>query len=107
MTAHITDCGRAFVVGMVHGLAGSAALMLLVLTTIESPVAGFAYIAIFGVGSMGGMMLMSALVSLPAQLTRRRWQHADLFVSGAAGLLSVGFGVLMCYEIGFVKGLLL
>jgi high-affinity nickel-transport protein len=98
---------RPLVVGMIHGLAGSAAVMLLVLATIGSPLVGFAYIAIFGVGSIGVMVLMSVLVGLPTQLTKRRWRSADLLLRGAAGLLSVAFGILMCYEIGFVRGLLL
>ncbi|HEY0100693.1 MAG TPA: hypothetical protein VGB76_17235, partial [Pyrinomonadaceae bacterium] len=56
---------RPLLVGMVHGLAGSASLMLLVLSTISSPPVELLFILIFGVGSIGGMMLMSALVGLP------------------------------------------
>ncbi|HVF57749.1 MAG TPA: hypothetical protein VM934_16470 [Pyrinomonadaceae bacterium] len=96
---------RSLVVGMVHGLAGSAALMLLVLSTIPTPLMGFTYIAVFGVGSIGGMMLMSALVGLPLQFTAARFNRANLAVRGLAGLFSLGFGVFMVYEIGFVKGL--
>jgi ABC-type nickel/cobalt efflux system permease component RcnA len=97
---------RPFVVGLVHGLAGSAALMLLVLSTISSPLVGLAYIAIFGLGSIGGMILMSALVSLPIHLTASRFRQANLAVRALAGLFSLGFGLFMFYEIGFVDGLL-
>ena len=91
---------RPLVVGMVHGLAGSAALMLLVLSTINAPLVGLLYILIFGVGSIGGMMLMSALVSLPLSLTAKRFTRANLMMRGLAGLFSVSFGLLMLYKIG-------
>ncbi|MBC7912406.1 MAG: hypothetical protein H7Y30_18005 [Pyrinomonadaceae bacterium] len=96
---------RPLVIGMVHGLAGSAALMLLVLSTISSPVVGLTYIVIFGIGSIGGMMLMSALVGLPMRLTAKRFTRANLMIRGLAGLFSVSFGLFMVYEIGFVGGL--
>lgn len=99
--------GRPLVVGMIHGLAGSAALMLLVLSTIQSPLTGLAYIAVFGVGSIGGMMLMSALVGLPVHLTAGRFMRANLAIRCLAGLFSLGFGLFMVYEIGFVDGLFL
>lgn len=96
---------RSLVVGMVHGLAGSAALMLLVLSTIETPLLGLLYVAVFGVGSVGGMMLMSALVSLPLHLTAVRFGRANLLIRGAAGLFSLSFGLFMLYEIGIAGGL--
>lgn len=96
---------RPVLVGMVHGLAGSAALMLLVLTTIPSPVIGMLYICVFGFGSVAGMMLMSALVSLPVRLTADRFKRAHLTVRGLAGLFSLCFGLFMVYQIGFVEGL--
>ncbi|HYJ47912.1 MAG TPA: sulfite exporter TauE/SafE family protein, partial [Pyrinomonadaceae bacterium] len=96
---------RPLFIGMVHGLAGSAALMLLVLSTIPSPLVGMAYILVFGVGSIGGMMLMSALIGLPVRLMADRFRHAQTSVRGLAGLFSLGFGLFMVYQIGFVEGL--
>ncbi|HEV2914822.1 MAG TPA: hypothetical protein VGX92_16205 [Pyrinomonadaceae bacterium] len=96
---------RPLLVGMVHGLAGSAALMLLVLSTINAPLIGLVYIMVFGVGSIGGMMMMSALVSLPLYLTAARFNRANLTVRGLAGLFSLSFGLFMIYEIGFGRGL--
>lgn len=96
---------RPLIVGMVHGLAGSAALMLIVLSTIKSPLVAFIYIAVFGIGSIGGMMLMSALVALPIHLTSGRFDRANFAVRGLAGLFSLCFGVFMIYQIGFVDGL--
>jgi hypothetical protein len=96
---------RTLFVGMLHGLAGSAALMLLVASTVESRLAGLLYVVVFGVGSAGGMMLMGALVSLPLRLTAARFTRANLLVRGAAGLFSLGLGLLMIYETGAAGGL--
>lgn len=97
---------RPLIIGMVHGLAGSAALMLLVLSRITSPALGLVYIGLFGVGSIGGMMGMSSLLSLPASLTAEKFNRANLAVRALAGCFSLGFGLFMVYEIGFVGGLL-
>jgi hypothetical protein len=94
-------------VGFVHGVAGSAALMLLVLSTVPSPWLGVVYIVAFGAGSIGGMLCMSAVVALPARLTVQRFARAHLAVRMLAGLFSLGFGLFMAYQIGVVKGLLL
>ena len=66
---------------------------------------GITYIVVFGVGSIGGMMLMSALVGLPVYLTAARSNRANLAVRGMAGLFSLSFGLFMVYKIGFVEGL--
>jgi hypothetical protein len=95
------------VVGMMHGLAGSAALMLMVLSTIPTPALGLAYIAAFGVGSIGGMAFMSALVGLPVHLTAERFTRANVAVRVLAGIFSLGCGLLMAYDIGIVGGFLL
>jgi nickel/cobalt transporter (NicO) family protein len=98
---------RPLIIGMVHGLAGSAALMLSVLITIkESTALAFAYIIIFGVGSIGGMMVMSLILSLPIHLTSKHLTKTNLAVRALAGCFSLGFGLFMVYEIGFVEGLL-
>jgi ABC-type nickel/cobalt efflux system permease component RcnA len=96
---------RPLIIGMIHGLAGSGALMLLVLSTISSPVVGMSYIVVFGVGSIGGMMLMSLLLSVPFHLTAKRFARVDFAMRGMAGLFSLGFGLFMIYQIGFVQGL--
>jgi ABC-type nickel/cobalt efflux system permease component RcnA len=96
---------RPLLVGMVHGFAGSAALMLLVLSTINSPLVGMLYIIVFGAGSIGGMMMMSALVGLPVHFTASRFTRANLALRCVAGLFSLSFGFLMVYRIGFTDGL--
>jgi sulfite exporter TauE/SafE len=84
---------------------GSAALMLLTVTTISAPLEGMFYIAIFGIGSMGGMMIMSTLVSLPAGLTAARYERAHVALRGVSGLLSVSLGLFTMYEISIVNHL--
>lgn len=96
---------RTLAVGMLHGLAGSAALMLLVVSTVESRVVALLYVLVFGVGSAGGMMLMGALVSLPMRLTAARFRSANAMIRGAAGLFSLGLGLLIIYETGAAGGL--
>jgi len=99
---------RPLVVGMVHGMAGSAALTLLVLATIPSPLVGFFYIVIFGIGSTGGMMIMSTLFALPAKLAvGNRFTRASLVVRALAAVFSLGLGAFVIYDIGFVNHLLI
>lgn len=92
---------RPLIVGMVHGLAGSAALMLGVLATIKSTAVAFAYIIIFGIGSIGGMMVMSVILSLPMHLTPDHFTKTNFALRALAGCFSLGFGLFMAYDIGF------
>lgn len=95
---------RPFFVGMVHGLAGSAALMLVVLATISSRVLALLYIAIFGVGSVGGMVLMSALIGLPFAMTTRH-RTINTVVRASAGAISLSFGLFYAWQIAAAGGL--
>lgn len=96
---------RALIIGMIHGLAGSAGLMLVMIPTIESRAVGLLYILVFGVGSIGGMMLMSLLVSLPFRLTASRFNRFNYILQSLAGLVSVGLGLFIIYEKGIAEGL--
>jgi sulfite exporter TauE/SafE len=96
---------RALIIGMIHGLAGSAGLMLALIPTIESRAVGLLYILVFGVGSIGGMMLMSFLVSLPFRLTAARFNRFNYILQSVAGLVSVGLGLFIIYEKGIAEGL--
>jgi len=99
-TSHAHDSHRRpFAVGMIHGLAGSAALMLLIAASTPSPWIGLAYIVSFGVGSIGGMVAMSALVTVPSVLAADRFAGVNTVVRGVAGALSIGVGLALGYEI--------
>jgi len=91
---------RPFIVGMIHGLAGSGALMLLVLSTIRQPLIALSYVLTFGVGSTGGMMLMSALAGLPAILTAQRFARANMMLRAAAASFSIVLGFAITYQLG-------
>jgi ABC-type nickel/cobalt efflux system permease component RcnA len=87
---------RPFAVGVVHGLAGSAALTLVVLADVMrggSRLLGVAYLLLFGLGSVGGMLLMSTLIGLPFVLSAARFRRVDTPVRLLAGALSVAFGL--------------
>jgi sulfite exporter TauE/SafE len=83
---------KPLLVGMVHGFAGSAALLVLVLSTIQSPLTGVLYILIFGLGSIVGMLAVSALIGLPFLFTLGRFQRLHGGARVLAGLLSIGIG---------------
>ncbi|MEO6323201.1 MAG: sulfite exporter TauE/SafE family protein [Thermoanaerobaculia bacterium] len=97
---------RPFIVGMVHGLAGSAALTIVVLSTIQSPWAGLFYVLVFGLGTIVGMLVMSAAVGLPFALAARKASRLAGRVQVLAALSSIGFGLWYAYRILFVEGLL-
>ena len=85
-------------VGMLHGMAGSAALMILVLATIPSAVAGLIYIAVFGLGSLGGMLVMSSLISLAFLFTASRFRFINQTLQLIVGLFSLSFGLFLVWE---------
>ncbi len=83
---------RSLLIGMMQGLAGSAALVVLAATALESPLEGLSYVLLFGLGSVLGMALLSAVISLPLSLAASRltWFHRG--IRGAAGVVSIGVG---------------
>ena len=96
---------RPLVVGLVHGLAGSAAVALLVLAAIRDPWWATAYLVIFGAGTIAGMMLITAAVAVPFAVTARRFAGLNRHLATATGVLSLAFGLWMAYQIGVVGGL--
>jgi high-affinity nickel-transport protein len=96
---------RPLAVGVVHGLAGSAAIALFVLATIHDGTWRVVYLGIFGIGTIAGMMLITAAISLPFAYTSRRLSGFNRSLEFAAGLLSLGFGFFLIYQIGFIDGL--
>ena len=96
---------RPVIVGVVHGLAGSAAVALLVLPLIQKPVWGVLYLAIFGAGTIAGMMLITAAMAVPFAWSSRKLVRFNQGLALASGFLSLTFGIFMVYQIGVVKGL--
>jgi high-affinity nickel permease len=96
---------RPLAVGVVHGLAGSAAVALLVLTTIRSPRWAIAYLLVFGLGTIAGMMLITMILGAPFAYTGKRFASLNRGLGLASGVISVAFGLLITFQIGFVNGL--
>ncbi len=84
---------RALLVGMMHGMAGSAALILLTLQTIQDPWMGMVHILVFGLGSVVGMALVSAVIAVPMQLTDRRLTWAHGMFQALIGLFTTATGL--------------
>ncbi len=96
---------RPLVVGVVHGLAGSAAVALLVLGTIRDPGWAVGYLVVFGAGTVAGMLLITTAMALPFAYAARRFARLHRGLGLASGALSLAFGLFLVYEIGFVHGL--
>ena len=96
---------RPLIVGFVHGLAGSAAVALLVLTTIKDASWAILYLAIFGGGTVLGMMVLTLAMAGPIAIASKLFGSTEQKLARATGLLSIAFGLFLAYEIGFVDGL--
>ena len=90
---------RPLCIGMAHGLAGSAALLLLVVASAHSVMEGLVYITVFGCGSILGMMLIGLILSFPVVWSLRLGQPVFLAVQGVACLGSVGLGLSIIYRV--------
>jgi ABC-type nickel/cobalt efflux system permease component RcnA len=96
---------RPLAVGIVHGLAGSAAVALLVLTTIRVASWAVFYLLVFGLGTVAGMMLITAAIALPFKFSETRFARLNRGLGLASGVISLGFGLFIVYQMGFVNGL--
>ena len=101
----IYQCVRPLAIGLVHGLAGSAAVALLVLSTIHSPIWATAYLLIFGAGTMIGMMCMTAMIAVPLAFAGDRFAKLGRYLGAASGMASLCFGSFLVYQLGFLGGL--
>jgi hypothetical protein len=101
------QAARSALTGLVHGLAGSAAVALLVLSTVRSPYAAVAYLLVFGLGTIAGMTVITALLSVPFAARLPVLSRFRRALALGTGLLSLGFGLYLVVHIGFVDGLLL
>lgn len=98
---------RPFLVGAVHGLAGSAAIALLVVTTIHEPRWALAHLVLFGLGTMLGMALLTVAIVLPLGALLSRFGGRERVLVRGMGVVSIAVGVWLAYQVGFVDGLFL
>ena len=89
---------RALAVGMMHGLAGSAALMVLAFARFASPLSGLVYILVFGAGSIAGMAVLSLAIAVPLRWTSRSFGRLNQVLQGAAALCAIGIGAALIAE---------
>ena len=99
------QAARPLVVGVVHGLAGSAAVALLVLTTIGDTLWSTLYLLVFGVGTIAGMMLITAGIAWPLSYAGARFAGLPHRLRVASGLISLVVGLALAYQVGVVDGL--
>jgi len=94
--AHVDAHGfrwRTLLVGLMHGMAGSAALLVLAASRAPSPAAGLGYVALFGIGSMVGMGALSAVIAVPLAISARGLTLANRGLQGAIGLVTIAIGI--------------
>lgn len=96
---------RPLLVGIVHGLAGSAAVALLVLSTIRNPRWAVLYLLLFGLGTIVGMMLITTVIALPFSVAGSKFAWLNRGLVTGSGLVSLLFGLFLCYHIGVIDGL--
>src|SRR5213596_1249726 len=99
--AHAHEHGfrwRTLLVGLMHGMAGSAALLMLTVSQASSPAVGLGYIALFGVGSMIGMGALSTVIAVPLAVSARWLTWANRGLQGAVGLATVAIGIMTVVE---------
>ena len=88
---------RTLLVGLMHGMAGSAALLVLAVSQAASPAAGLGYVALFGIGSMFGMGALSTVIAVPLAVSARWLTWANRSLQGAVGLITIGIGAMIIY----------
>ena len=99
--AHVHEHGfrwRTLLVGLMHGMAGSAALLVLAVTQAASPAAGLGYVALFGIGSMIGMGALSAVIAVPLAASARFLTAANRALQGAVGIVTIAIGLVTVAE---------
>lgn len=95
---HLHQHHKSFLIGLVHGLAGSGALTILVLSTTQSVIEGLYYILIFGIGSIVGMSMISILIGLPFILSNKKFPPLERYIRLTTGVISIIFGTTIIYE---------
>ncbi len=99
--AHVHEHGfrwRTLLVGLMHGMAGSAALLVLAVTQASSPAVGLGYVALFGIGSMIGMGVLSAVIAVPLAVSARSLTVANQALQGAVGIVTIAIGLVTLVE---------
>ena len=89
---------RSLLVGLMHGMAGSAALLVLAVSQAANPVYGLLYVLLFGIGSMLGMGALSTVIAVPLAVSARWLTWANRGLQGAVGVVTIGIGAMTIYS---------
>ena len=92
---------RTLLVGLMHGMAGSAALLVLAVSQAASPAIGLGYVALFGIGSMIGMAVLSTVIAVPLVVSARWLIWANRGLQGVVGVVTIVIGVTTIVETAF------
>jgi hypothetical protein len=102
--AHVHGHGfrwRTLLVGLMHGMAGSAALLMLAVSQAPSAAAGLGYVALFGIGSMVGMGALSSVIAVPLAVSARWLTWANSGLQGAVGVVTIAIGAMTIHATAF------
>ena len=100
-SAHAHEHGfrwRSLLVGLMHGMAGSAALLVLAVAQVANPVYGLLYVFLFGIASMFGMGALSTVIAVPLAASARWLTWADRALQGTVGMVTIGIGGVAVYS---------
>jgi high-affinity nickel permease len=95
----LTRASRPVIIGVVHGLAGSAAIALLILPIIDSRWGAILYLTLFGAGTIVGMIVVTAALAIPLSAGGSRWASWRSATTALVGAISIGFGLFLGGEI--------
>jgi len=95
---------RSLLVGLMHGMAGSAALLVLAVSQVASPATGMAYVLLFGVGSMLGMGALSVVIAVPLAVSARWLTWANRALQAGVGAITIAIGAMTIYSTAFTPG---
>jgi ABC-type nickel/cobalt efflux system permease component RcnA len=95
---------KSMIIGLVHGLAGSAAMILLTMSAVKNVWEGAIYILVFGAGTVIGMLFFTTIVGIPFVLSAKKVNINKTFAQ-ITGVISTAFGVYYMYNLGVIEGL--
>jgi ABC-type nickel/cobalt efflux system permease component RcnA len=98
------DYFRSMLIGLVHGLAGSGAMVLLTMSTVKSVWEGAIYILVFGAGTVIGMLFFTTIIGLPFVLSAKKLS-LNITLTRMTGVISTGYGIYYMYNLGVTEGL--
>lgn len=103
-THEVTSHLKSMFIGLVHGLSGSAAMILLTMATVDNPWQAGIYITIFGFGTVIGMLLCTLIIGIPFAMSSKN-KRVNIIFTRTAGLISCIFGIYYMYDLGINEGL--